>query len=192
MYLVHQLNIFPHELRQRVIAFLDRLRERIRRQIRALGTGVRVILGIKRICRSITKLRIHLRHSRKVIHIPRALANCLCHQRRVLDKPRRSIRVHAVLPLVVRRLAAHNHPRTSSNVRIRCVRDVLVESVHELARLSRRANFVACAGAVAAAVVCGGVGRAAVIVAEFNHDNVVGLDERGDLGEAAFVRVAAG
>jgi hypothetical protein len=191
-HLIHQLDVRPHKLLQRVISLLDRLRKRIRRQIRALRTSMRVILRIKRIRRPIPKLRIHLRHRRKMIQMPRALANRLRHQRRILNEPRRSIRVYAVLPLVVRRLTAHNHPRARSDVRFRGVGDVFVERVHDFAGFARGADFVGGAGTVAAAVVGGGVGRAAVVVAEFDYDDVVGLEQGGDFGEAAFVRVAAG
>jgi hypothetical protein len=66
----------------------------------------------------------------------------------------------------------------------------VVERVDGLARQARRAHLAACARAVAAAVVRGRVGRAAVVVAELDDDDVVGLDEALDFREAPFVGVA--
>lgn len=127
-----------------------------------------------------------------MIDIRNPTATPLPNRLRIPDKPRRSIIVHAALPLVVRCLTSDDNLRTLRNIRLRSVADVLIESVHFLAGLARSADLVAGAGAVAAAVVVGVVRRAAVVVAEFDHDDVVGFEERSDLGEAAFVRVAAG
>jgi hypothetical protein len=191
-HLIHQLDIRPDKLLQRVLTLTHSLRKRIRRQVRALRTGVSVILRVQRIRRCIPQLLIHLRHRRKMIDIVRSLAHIRRRKHRILDKPRRPIPIHAALPKVVRRLAADNHTGASSDIRPRRIRHVLVESVHQRAVLARSAHLVASAGAVAAAVVRGGVGRAAVVVAEFDHDDVASDEEGCDLGEAAFVRVAAG
>lgn len=153
---------------------------------------MRVILRVKLVCRRITQLLESLRRRRKMIHISHSTPNLLRNKLRIPDKPRRSIIVHAALPLVIRRLTADNNLRALGDVRPRRVADVLVESVHFLAGLAGRADFVAGAGAVAAAVVGGAVRRAAVVVAELDDYDVVGFEEGGDLGEAAFVRVAAG
>jgi hypothetical protein len=153
---------------------------------------VSVILRIKRIRRPIAQLLIHLRHRREMINIPRALAHIRRRKSRILHEPRSTIPKHAALPEVVRRLTADNHTRALGDIRPRRVGHVLVESIHQRAVLARSADLVSSAGAVAAAVVRGGVGRAAVVVAEFDHDDVAGDEQGGDLGEAAFVRVAAG
>lgn len=152
---------------------------------------MRVILGIKLVRLSVAQLLKSLRRRRKVVHIRHAL-NLLPNQLRVPNKPRRSIVVHPALPLVVRSLAAHNNLRTLGNIRPRRVADVLVERVHLLAGFARSADLVAGTGAVAAAVVVGVVRRTAVVVSELNDNDVVGFEQRSDLSEAAFVRVAAG
>ena len=152
---------------------------------------MRVILRVKLVRRRIPKLLKRLRRRRKMINIintaPRPLPNSL----RIPNKPRRRITIHAALPLVVRRLTTHNNLRALHNVRFRSVGDVLVERVHFLAGLAGGADFVAGAGAVAAAVVAGAVRGAAVVVAEFDHDDVVGFEQGSDFGEAVLVRVAA-
>ena len=152
---------------------------------------MRVILGIKLVRALVAQLLKSLRRRRKVVHIRHAL-NLLRNQLRIPNKPRRSITVHTTLPLVVRRLTANNNLRALGDVRPRGVADVLVESVDLLAGLSRSADLVAGAGAVAAAVVVGVVGGAAVVVAELDDYDVVGFEQGSDLGEAAFVRIAAG
>lgn len=131
-----------------------------------------VILRVQRIRRPIAQLLIHLRHSREMIHIPRALANRLRRQGRILHKPWSAIPVNPILPKVVRRLRAHNHTRPFGDILPRRIRHVLVESVHQTAVFARSADLVAGAGAVAAAVVGGAVGRAAVVVAELDYDDV--------------------
>lgn len=190
-HLVHQLDITPHKALQRTVALLNHLRKRIRHQLRSVRARVRVILGIKLVRALVTQLLKGLRRRRKVVHIRHAL-NLLRNQLRIPNKPRRSITVHTTLPLVVRRLTANNNLRALGDVRPRGVADVLVESVDLLAGLSRSADLVAGAGAVAAAVVVGVVGGAAVVVAELDDYDVVGFEQGSDLGEAAFVRVAAG
>ena len=190
-HLIHQLDITPHKCLQRTVPLLDHLRKRIRHQVRSVRARVRVILGIKLVGRRVAQLLECLRRRREVVHIRHA-RNLLRNQLRVPNKPRRSIVVHTALPLVIRRLAAHNDLRAFSDVRSRGVTNVLVESVHLLAGLSRSADFVASAGTVAAAVVVGVVRRAAIVVSELDDHDVVGFEQRSDLGEAAFVRVAAG
>lgn len=191
-HLVHQLNIAPHKRLQRTVTLLDNLRKRIRHQLRAIRARMRVILRVKLVRRLIARLLESLRRRRKVIHITHSTPNLLRNKLRIPDKPRRSIIVHAALPLVIRRLTADNNLRTFSDIRPRGIANVLVESVHFLAGLARSADLVPGAGAVAAAVVGGAVRRAAVVVPEFDHDDVVGFEQGSDLGEAAFVRVAAG
>jgi hypothetical protein len=190
--LIHQLNIRPHKLLQRVLPLTHSLRKRIRGQIRALWTRVRVILRIKRIRRPIPQLLIHLRHRREMIHIPGPLAHIRRRKSRILHEPRRPSPVHAPLPQVVRRLTADNHARALGDVLPRRVRHVPVERVHERAVLAGSADLVAGSRAVAAAVVCCAVGRAAVVVPELDHYDVARDQQGRDGGEAAFVRVAAG
>jgi len=153
---------------------------------------MRVIFRIQLIRRRIPQLLERLRHRREVIHIPHALPNTLPNRLRVPDKPRRSIAVHTAFPLVVRRLAAHDHLCALGDVRLRSVGDVLIERVHCLAGLARNADLVAGARTVAAAVVGSRVRRAAVVVPEFDHHDVVGCEQGRESGEAAFVGVAAG
>lgn len=190
-HLVHQLDITSHKALQRTVSLLNHLRERIRHQLRSILIRVRVILGIKLVRALVTQFLERLRRRRKVVNIRHAL-NLLRNQLRIPNEPRRSIVVHTTLPLVVRRLTAHNNLRALGNVRPRGVADVLVESVDLLAGFAGRADLVAGAGAVAAAVVVGVVRRAAVVVAELDDYDVVGFEQGSDLGEAAFVRVAAG
>ena len=107
-----------------------------------------------------------------MIHIKRTLTNRLRRQRRILHEPRRPSPVNPILPKTVRRLRAHNNTRPLGDILPRRVSHVLVESVHQTAVFARGADLVAGAGAVAAAVVGGAVGRAAVVVAELDHDDV--------------------
>lgn len=152
---------------------------------------MRVILRVKLVRCRIAQLLECLRRRRKVVNIRHAW-NLLRNQLRIPNKPRRSIIIHTTLPLVVRRLTTNNNLRTLGDVRPRRVADVLVESVDLLAGLPRSADLVACAGAVAAAVIVGVVRRAAVVVAKLDDYDVVGFEQGSDLGKAAFVRVAAG
>ena len=152
-HLIHQLNIRPDKLLQRALPLTHSLRERIRRQIRALRTGVSVILRVQRIRRPITQLLIHLRHRREMIHIPRPLTHIRRRKSSILHEPRRSIPINPSLPQIVRRLTADNHTRALGDVLPRRVGHVLVESVHERAVFARSAHLVCRAGAVAAAVV---------------------------------------
>jgi len=151
-----------------------------------------MILGEKVVRRSIPQLLKHPRHRLEMINIKRALAHRLGRKRSILHEPRCGIRKHTALPEVIRRLTADDHTRARGDVRIRGIGNVLVKSVHERAVLARRADLVAGAGAVAAAVVVGRVGRAAVVVAELDHNNVPSGQQGRDICEAAFVRVAAG
>lgn len=191
-HLVNQLDITPHETLQRSIPLLHRLRKRIRHKLRSIRARMRVILREELIRRRISQLLIRLRHGRKMIDVRDPTATPLPNRLRIPYKPRRSIIVHAALPLVIRRLTRHDNLRALRNISLRSVADVLVESVHFLAGLAGSADLVAGAGAVAAAVVVGVVRRAAVIVSKLDDYDVVGFEERSDLGEAAFVRVAAG
>ena len=175
-HLVHQLNISPHKPLQRRIPLLNHLRKRIRHQLRSVGTCVRVILRVKLVRRRIPKLLERLRRRRKVINVINATPRPLSNSLRIPNKPRRRITVHPSLPLIIRRLAAHNNLRALRDVRFRGVGDVLVERVHFLAGFAGGADFGAGAGAVAAAVVGGAVRGAAVVVAEFDHDDVVGFE----------------
>lgn len=191
-HLVHQLNIASHKRLQRAVSLLNNLRKRIRHQLRSIRARVRVVLRVKLVRRLIAQLLESLRRRREMIHISHSTPNLLRNKLRIPNKPRRSIIVHAALPLVIRRLTADNNLRALGDIRSRRVADVLVESVHFLAGLARSADLVAGSGAVAAAVVAGAVRRAAVVVPEFDDYDVVGFEQRCDLGEAAFVRVAAG
>jgi len=124
-----------------------------------------------------------------VVDIHGIRAQRLGHVARVPHKPA-AIRVHkrTALPRVVRRLAAHNDFCALGDERLAGLRQVPGERVHGdlLAVEGRGAGFVARPPAYGAPVVGAAVQGAAVVVAEFHDYNVVWLDERDDLVEAAF------
>ncbi len=109
----------------------------------------------------------------------------------VPDEAWRAGHEDARLPEVVGRLAADDDTGPLGRVRARRALHVVVEGVDGLARFAGDARLVAGAGAVAAPVLAGAVGRPAVVVPELDHHDVPGLDQALDLREAALVAVAA-
>lgn len=109
----------------------------------------------------------------------------------VPDEAARRTIPSARLPLVVGRLRAQDDRGALGSVQPRRLDDVEDKGVHDLAGPIGDARLRARAGAVGAAVVVG-LGRAAVVVAELDDDNIAGLDLVGHGLEAALVPVGAG
>jgi hypothetical protein len=122
-------------------------------------------------------INIHSISSQRLRHIPR-----------IRNKPP-AIRVDKLpaLPGIIRRLAAHNNLAALCDNRFPRFGEVVRECVDGdcLAVVRGFACLGAGAGADGAAVVAAGEG-AAVVVAEFYDDDVVGFDGFDDLVEAAF------
>lgn len=169
----------------------DSLHKRLRNQVRPRGASMGMVQRIERIRRRVAQLQIHVPDRLEMIDIARPLPDILGRARRIGHKARRGRVVGAPLPHVVGRLAADDDLCALGDEFLGRRLDVVVERVDSLACQARRAHLAARAGAVAAAVVRSRVGRAAVVVAELDDDDVVGLDEALDFREAPFVGVAA-
>lgn len=177
-----------HTLKGNITA-RDSLEERLRHNPSALGTRVRMILRIQRIHRISPHRLIDTRHIRPMIHIiyPRILRR----QPRIIHKPRRRIRILPGLPHVIRRLARDEHARPLIEEERRCVLQVRREREHRLGYpvVYCLAGLGPRAGAIGPSVV--GRERSPVVVPEFDHDVVPGLEDVGDCLEPPFARVGA-
>lgn len=158
---------------------------------------MRMIARIQAIRLGAAQLQIHIGHGLIVIHeagLARSARKVLGRLARIPDEPHGGSvsAVDAALPEVVGRLRGEDDGGALGDERFGGRLDVVVECVDFFAGFARGTHFRAGARAVGAAVVGGRVGRAAVVVAKLNHDNVAGFYDIGELGEAAFIGVGAG
>lgn len=167
------------------------LRKRLRNPIPSLRAGMRIVLRVQRVDLLAAQPRIHIRDRLEMIHKARPLANVPRRRRRISHKPRHITAKLPILPRILGRLRAQHDLGALGDERARRLLEVGVVRVDGLARLARLADLGAGAGAVGAAVVRRRVGRAAVVVAKSDDDDVARHDGPLDLGEASLVGVAA-
>lgn len=151
-----------------------------------------MLLRKQRIRLLIPQLRIHIDARLEMIQKAGALAHIPRRAGGVPHEPPRRRAELAAFPRVVGGLAGDDDGGALGDERPGGFFDVGVEGEDGFAVLAGLAGLGAGAGAVGATVVGGRVGGAAIVVAEFDDDDVAGLEEFFDLGEAPFVGVAAG
>jgi len=154
---------------------------------------VRVVLGEKRINLRLSHRLEDVRCVLPMIHEYSSTPNLLCRTLRIRCEPARRITERSTLPRVVRRRAANDDLCALGHQCLACIDQVLWVREHGdgLSVVGTLASFVTRARTVGAAVVGGGEG-AAVVVAEFNDDDVVGLDQLDDFVKAVFDGEGAG
>ena len=164
----------------------NRLYKSLRDMIRALWSCMRVIIREHAINRRLPQRLEDIRGIRAMINELRTSTDTIRSSLRIRRKPARRVRPRPALPGVIRCLARQYHfPPLGCN-RLPSVDKVRRECEYGdgLAIVCRCACLGASAGAVGAAVVRGE--GAAVVVSEFDDDDVVGLDGFDDGVEAAF------
>ena len=153
---------------------------------------MRMILGIQRIRLCIAQLRIHVDCRLEMIHEGGAFTDILGCARSIGNEPRRGAVKLATLPYVIRRLRRDDDLSALGDKGFCSLLHVVVEGVNSRAVLTGLTHFGAGAGAVRAAVIGGGIGRATVVVAELNDDDVASDNEFLNLGKTSLISIRAG
>jgi hypothetical protein len=152
---------------------------------------MRMVLREERIYSHFIQALILIRNILPIVHkhhiwIPQSLHNRFCIRR----KPSRHMREIARLPRVVGRLQGDDDLRALEEHQPSCIGHISRESLHHDAR-GGRASLPPGAGTVRAAAV-GWVWAAAVVVAEFDEDEVAQGDRGGVGGEVTFDDIGEG
>lgn len=171
---------------------VDGLSKGLGRELGAGWAGVGVVLGVEGVCAGVAELLVGEGLGVVVVDVGDAAAGDGVGGRLdVADEAWGRVGVAAALPGVVGRLRAQDDRGALGDHELGRLADVVDEGVDGRAVLAGLARLRAGAGAVAAAVVVG-LGAAAVVVSELDHHDVAGLDQVGDLGEAALGREGTG
>lgn len=171
---------------------VDGLSKGLGRELGAGGAGVGVVVGVEGVCAAVAELLVGEGLGVVVVDVGDAAAGDGVGGRLdVADEARGRVGVAAALPRVVGRLRAQHDRGALGDHQLGRLADVVDEGVDGRAVLAGLARLRAGSRAVAAAVVVG-LGAAAVVVSELDHHDVAGLDEVGNLGEAALSREGAG
>ena len=175
-------------IRQEASSTLHPFHKRLARRIRAIQTGMCMI--VEEI--PIYDLRAQRLENailvRKVVHITRTRRpQRRRHILRILHKSWRRVDERPRLPGIVRRLRRDDDVRPLGDIALGCLDQIPVKGMHDVGFVivDARAGLISFAGTVGSSVV-GGTERSAVVVAELDDDEVAGLNLLRDGLEPAF------